>query len=139
MGDRANVKIKMAACNGYPAGNIFLYTHWGGTELPGLVKEGLKAGVNRWDDDSYLVRILARGMGMGEDGETGYGIATYPPDNEHKFIVIDCEKQIISLETPDGDESRYFAGDKINGGTSWSFQEYVQIENPQWVNPQDEV
>lgn len=95
MGDRANVVVKD------PYGNkaeIFLYTHWGGSELPSDVQEAL-ARKERWDDPSYLTRIVFCTMLHGDtEGETGFGISTSQPDNEYPYIVIDTEKQQVRFE-----------------------------------------
>ncbi len=144
MGDRANIKIPMKACNGEPAGNVFLYGHWSGEEMPQVLQNGLRAGRGRWDDDTYLARIIAREMGMGESGETGFGIGSYPADNEHPFLVVDVERQIVRVECPqdDGEISKiirkYHSDDTVSGKKEWTFEEYVAIEDPKWVRPKDE-
>ena len=51
MGDRANVVIDD---NG---SQVYLYTHWRGTELPEIVRKALTKN-QRWDDPQYLSRIV---------------------------------------------------------------------------------
>lgn len=90
MGDRGNAFIVTE--HGENRRGVFLYTHWGGTDLPLVVAEALDspAGRNRVDDPAYLARIVFCEMVRGEEREeTGYGICTYAPDNEHPVIVID--------------------------------------------------
>ncbi len=95
MGDRANVKI----VNGTDA-PVYLYTHWQGTRLPEIVVDALAMRA-RWDDPSYLARIVFCRM---VDGRTtdilGYGIATSPPDNQHPIIVL--RESRLRLENDDG-------------------------------------
>lgn len=89
MGDRANCVIR----NGEHA--VWLYTHWGGTEMPARVREALARKL-RWDDASYLARIVNDAM-VGDDAgtETGHGIWVGPVDNEHDVIVLDVAKQRV--------------------------------------------
>jgi len=96
MGDRAN--IKMIDDNGA----IFLYSHWGGSELPSILHTALSKKW-RWDDSAYLTRIIFCEMVKGqEDQETGFGISTHIPDNGHLIIVVDSNKGRVSLETERG-------------------------------------
>jgi hypothetical protein len=88
MGDRANVYIRQSATAG-----VFLYTHWGGGDLPEVVRVALDSGQGRarWRDDAYLARIVFCQM-VGQDGwndETGFGISAFICDNEHPIIVLD--------------------------------------------------
>lgn len=108
MGDRANVQINYL--HGPP---VYLYTHWGGYTLPLVVQRALAKGW-RWDDDAYLARIIFDEMTHGEHGlETGFGISTYIPDNEHDIIEIYTEpvpKVVI-------------------GSQEWTFDEYINDES----------
>ncbi len=96
MGDRANVLMQ---------GNdskVYLYTHWGGCDLAGVVVEAMKRR-QRWNDVSYLGRIIFCAMVNGcEDRETGFGISTYMPDNEHAIIVVDTDLQEVRLTNEKG-------------------------------------
>lgn len=104
MGDRRNVQFKMQ-----PA-DVFLYTHWGGSDLPLDVAIALKRGKRRWTDESYLCRIVFSQMIAGEVlGETGYGISTYPAgDAGYPAIVVNCDTQTVSM-----------------GGEVFSFEEFI--------------
>lgn len=92
MGDRANVHIRPSRPD---SKGIYLYTHWGGYDLPNRVANALDspAGRNRWDDTAYLTRIIFDNMTGGEVGETGFGISDDICDNEHPIINIDGENQ----------------------------------------------
>lgn len=68
MGDRANVVIK----DGDEA--VCLYTHWNGTALPEVLRKAMTRGQQRWDDSSYLARIIFCDMVEGKERElTGFG------------------------------------------------------------------
>ena len=95
MGDRANAIIKDVD------GEVFLYTHWNGSELPYLVQTALQRK-QRWDDPAYLARIVFCTMVKGSEAdETGYGISTVICDNEHPLTVIDTAQQEVRIESED--------------------------------------
>jgi hypothetical protein len=90
MGDRANVVIRDSyRPNNNPREAVFLYSHWGGTDLPEIVREALAEARNRWNDESYLARmIFDRMIGDEQGDETGFGISTRLTDNEYDLIVL---------------------------------------------------
>lgn len=122
MGDRGNIVIGTPDNPG-----IFLYTHWTGTEIPATLQAALKRGRGRWDDDSYLARIVFCEMVGAENfaDTTGFGISTNLCDNEHPLLFVDCAAQRVHIgEAPD----------RTRGVTarSWSFAEYIEIAAPTW-------
>jgi hypothetical protein len=117
MGDRANVYVKNDSDKG-----VYLYTHWGGYELPLVVKQAL-AKRWRWNDESYLTRIIFDAMTEGRQGnETGFGIATYRPDNEHLIIALDCSESKIAFCQPDSEAA-------VQGEHTWTFEEFVALSD----------
>lgn len=95
MGDRANVFIQ----EDEDGTGVYLYTHWSGTELPGMVQEALAGGRGRWDDPAYLARIVFCRMVRGhETGETGFGISVHIPDGNTRVLVLDTTKQQVRYE-----------------------------------------
>lgn len=96
MGDRGNIQIKGKDIGG----TVNFYTHWSGSHIREITATAL-ARRQRWDDGGYLARIIFCGL-IGDDvkGETGYGIACEPLDNEHPIIVVDVDKQTV-VEVPD--------------------------------------
>jgi hypothetical protein len=86
MGDRNNIKIT------YRTGDsVYLYSHWGGSELGDIVRSALAESA-RVSDESYFARVLFSRMIRDDiDGETGFGIAPYAPDQDYgnKMIHID--------------------------------------------------
>lgn len=88
MGDRGNVVVQ------YDNGSeVFLYTHWGRSELKETVADALDRGRDRWNDDSYLARIIFSEMTRDYiEDETGFGISPFITDGD-RTVVINCEKQ----------------------------------------------
>lgn len=125
MGDRANVLVKQN--DGDPG--VYLYTHWNGTELPGTLKRALDRR-ERWDDCSYLTRIVFDAMTDGRQGETiGYGISAFLCDGGDRVLIVDVEKQTISRGSY---EYRSDIDSHQQGFTSsitkiWTFEEYVAL------------
>jgi hypothetical protein len=93
MGDRGNVYVMDGEVG------VYLYSHWTGSELPGIVATALAspAGRNRWTDGQYLARIIFDHMTGGERRETGFGISARLGDNEHPIIVVDPQHQRVRL------------------------------------------
>lgn len=119
MGDRGNVVFPSEA------GNVFLYTHWGGTKLPHVVKRAL-AQNTRWDDPSYLTRIVFQCM-LEAGGASGpedpyrwlsFGIGPELTDNEWPLLVLDCESK----------EARFCSVGEPIGPAHWtsSFEDYAK-------------
>lgn len=123
MGDRANVYVKNNISSG-----VWLYTHWGGTELPETLQEALASdiGRRRWGDSAYLTRIIFNKMQDDDRGETGFGISTTMPDNEHDILVVDCKERKVFL----GEE--YDRHTPRISSIGWRFEEFVDIPNISW-------
>ncbi len=96
MGDRSNIIIVYENDD-----KIGFYTHWGGSHLPNTLKDALIRGKNRWDDESYLARIIFSEMIKEEIlEETGYGI--YPVNSisyeeDHSSIYVFMKKKEVSI------------------------------------------
>ena len=128
MGDRANIvvlqpkgeKVKQVTdallANGRE--RIYLYSHWGGSKLPHVLQNVLSRRA-RWDDDAYLTRMIFCAMVKGdEESETGYGISTSPPDNEHDYLVVDCDTQTVSrVKEKDGKVVK-----------KWDFEKFIMLD-----------
>lgn len=95
MGDRGNVALYYGEQE-FP---IYLYTHWGGSDLREEVAEALNspAARGRWNDPPYLARIIFSYM-IRDDlgGAHGFGIAPYRPDQEHPDVVVSLEAQTVN-------------------------------------------
>jgi len=124
MGCRANVFIKES---GEETKGVFLYTHWGGEELVEDVQRALSKRW-RWDDYSYLARIIFCEMIKGEeDQETGFGISCLVGDGGHRIIRIDCDAGTVTVgkENPSRDGF-------IQSGPSFTFEQFVDLKEPNW-------
>ena len=132
MGDRGNIAVLQSNKD-----QVWLYSHWGGTELPERLQAGLKAGKGRWSDESYLTKIIF-GHAVPDDNwkaETGYGISCRIQDNEHKILVVDIEKRVVFTmsasaltdgKVPDGYDPLTVPG------SVWSFEDYILLaETPE--------
>lgn len=94
MGDRAHAVVK----NG--KSKVYLYTHWGATELPETVRAALRFAKEsgRLQDGAYLARIVFSTMTRGsEQGATGFGIGSEPMEDTSRDITIDVDAQTIKL------------------------------------------
>lgn len=112
MGDRANILIidrpKVAEDDTEVSG-IYLYTHWDGYEWPERLRQALNLGTarSRWNDESYLTRIITTQMFMDlGEGATGGGISTMLTDNEHEIIVLDIPAQQVAFAAQGKQEDR---------------------------------
>lgn len=95
MGDRVNVRIHFGNDNW-----ITLYSHWGGHRMARTVAEALKRGKGRWQDPSYLARIIFCKMVFGrEEQTTGYGIFPGQPETgpDNPDIVVDTKETTVSI------------------------------------------
>ncbi len=98
MGDRANIVMKFDR-----GGEVWLYTHWCGTELEETLRKALDRGRSRWDDPSYLTRIIFCEMikldgNDALDGLTGFGIATSEQDQNHPHIYVNTEAKTVTID-----------------------------------------
>jgi hypothetical protein len=100
MGDRGNIVLRYTRYGTDDTSDIYLYSHWGGSELPTTLADALdsKIGRNRWHDDSYLARIIFDRLTAGDQGEeTGFGIAPWIGDNEHPLLFVDLDKKTVTV------------------------------------------
>ena len=123
MGDRANcIVTQQYPNNSSKPAPVYLYTHWGGYELPAMVQKALQRK-QRWNDPPYLARIIFDQMTAGEQGKvTGHGISTILCDNEHPLIVVDSAASEVRFES---DQVREVLA-------RYTFEEYCALENPKY-------
>ena len=111
MGARAQVKVEM---DPHP---VFLYTHWGAGEILKSVQQGMIAGRGRWNDDSYLTRILFDNIRTEDDDpETGYGIDTTMHSDIDCHVVVNCESGTVELHH----------GTDGYPDVSWTFEDFIK-------------
>lgn len=91
MGNRRNIQLTYKDRN-----KIYFYTHWGADELENVIKKVLRRK-ERWDDESYLARMIFSEMIKDKiSEETGYGIAPYEIDSENPTIELDLGNQTVN-------------------------------------------
>lgn len=98
MGDRGN--IVLTGKETFPNGKVYLYTHWGGSEI----KQTLAAALGKrqsWGDGSYLARIIFTELTRGVSGETGSGLSGVMGDNEHPLLFVDVDANTVWEEDAD--------------------------------------
>jgi hypothetical protein len=122
MGDRGNVRLIGRD------GEVWFYTHWRGTEIPEALKDALKRGRDRWDDEPYLNRIIFDSLTAGGKNETtGFGISAGIGDNQHgrPIAVVDHVKARVYAQGEDD-----AAAKKPPTGAAFTFEQIVAAENP---------
>jgi hypothetical protein len=113
MGDRANIKVT-------GMGDVFLYTHWDGSELPETLKSALVRGSSRWDDPAYLARIIFCEMVQSYEMEsTGFGISGECGDGYDRVLTVDCSTQTVTWPN----------------GYVLPFADYVKLRTATWAPP----
>lgn len=125
MGDRANVAVQS------DGKRVYFYTHSSGYCLPETVRAALARNL-RWDDSSYLARIIFCEMVRDcERGETGFGISPEPTDNEYPFLVVNINDQTVTIEADDREGFTYC---KPKGEVkTLSFAEYAALPAAHWA------
>jgi hypothetical protein len=112
MGDRANIHVEDS---GNDSG-VWLYTHWRGSELPDLLQMALARKV-RWNDTSYLTRIIFDTMSSGYYGdEMGFGISAEVGDGEDRVLEVNVELKTVTA----------IVRGKVMA--TWSFVDYIALE-----------
>lgn len=113
MGDRGQVRLKSRSLP-----DLYFYSHWGATDLPWVVAQGLERGKSRWGDDEYLNRIIFSEIIKNDVlGETGFGIGTILHGDVWKVVEIDHEKQtarVLELEYPEDENEPPFWVEKVS-------------------------
>lgn len=124
MGDRANIHVlpdDLAEKNQNDPG-VYLYTHWGGSELPITLRETLKREL-RWDDGPYLTRMIFCAMVKGnEKDDTGFGISTGICDNEHLILHVNPARKTVT----------------IGEGTPIPFEEFIKLTDDDLLGKYEE-
>jgi len=92
MGNRGNIVIEKDG--DYFTAPLFMYSHWTGSSLGVVLASALKRGRNRWDDPSYLARIIFSEMIQGYVmEETGFGLSNVIGDGNGKLWCVNIAKQ----------------------------------------------
>jgi hypothetical protein len=93
MGDRANIKLTGATMGE----GIHLYSHWGGSNLPTVLKSALERGRDRWGDPQYLGRIIFSEMIQDSTlDNTGFGLSVDVGDGDDRILTVDMSSQTVT-------------------------------------------
>lgn len=96
MGDRVIYNIKQGE-NQF----VCFYAHWGLSSAFQDLARALDKGRSRWDDPSYLTRIIvSQIVGDQWDETTGFGlwVSAEPCDYEENFLVDLVEKTVTAVD-----------------------------------------
>lgn len=126
MGDRANIVVvnrrPVTRSDGKPL-MVYLYSHWGGSELPEVLRLALARRL-RWDDDQYLARIIFDQMVGDQHGEeANFGISAALMDNSYPVLVVDCQTQTVGFAKE---------GEEPECSKIWTFEEYIAKQGVSW-------
>lgn len=107
MGDRANIFF-VDDLGGTVAKGVYLYSHWGGQDLPEELRQALNTtpARARWDDPAYLCRILVLEVLKDLQGkETGAGLGTSRTRGDgYPVLIVDLVNQRVAF-APAGQET----------------------------------
>jgi len=118
MGDRAVIVIEKDNSGLFPH-EIYFYTHWRGSEIKEILQDALKRGKERWDDGSYLARIIFCSLiGDKKDTTTGFGISTAIVDSEYRLLCVNMEEGVVRIRN-----SKISLDSEVI--QTWTFAEYV--------------
>lgn len=123
MGDRGNIVVRQGETN---IDDVWFYTHWRGFQIGEIVQRAL-AKKWRWDDPSYLARIIFDELTRGQHGEeTSFGISTTLQDNEYPILVVDCPHQCVwTIEERQLRDGRIPDGTPMFGNAT-TFEDYIK-------------
>jgi hypothetical protein len=94
MGDRGNIQVRFGDND-----SVWFYTHWRGYMLPQIVANALDRH-ERWDDPSYLARIIFCELCPIEqhEDETGFGISPFKGDDNYPDVVVLTDTQRVEYK-----------------------------------------
>jgi hypothetical protein len=92
MGDRANIEVRDGK------DSVYLYSHWTGSQMPEILRRALHRGEERWQQASYLTRIIFCEMVAGYEMElTGFGISVTEVWAS-KHLLVDVDSQTVTID-----------------------------------------
>lgn len=115
MGTRANIGIEQ-----WGGKVVYLYTHWSGDSTPEMLRKAL-ARRKRWDDPSYLARIIFDAMTEDDHGsETGFGIDALP--------ATDANRPLLMVHPGEAPTVTMHPGREPNAPPlkTWTFEEFLE-------------
>jgi hypothetical protein len=119
MGDRGNICVRQRSYPGELPAHVWLYAHSGGRDLPVTLRTALRRK-QRWDDETYLARIIFCMMLGSASDLSGFGISTRMTDNQCPILLVDCRKKTVSVCEPDA---------LLSPSRTVTFDEYVAMSH----------
>lgn len=102
---------------------LFFYTHSGGAELPWRLQVALAsdAGLDRWDDEPYLARIIFCTMmdPSEQTGETGDAITIYLTDSQYPILAVNSRSKIVGISSE---------ANPTQPVKTWTFDQFVVLK-----------
>ena len=92
MGDRGQIMFKM------DNNKLYYYTHWNGSIMGHLLQEAIRFGIDRWDDKTYLLRIIVSRLTHCDVEATtgsGLGFETFITDDYLRDYEVDINKLTV--------------------------------------------
>jgi len=116
---------------------LYLYQHCDGYDVPMEVQNALKAAPDRWNDSTYLNRVIfsymiMNGTYVSYDGKavnplettTGYGISLTPCENAYHLIVLDHDHMRIGFM-----EGMEYDASKLEEVKWYTYKEYTKLSH----------
>ena len=130
MGARGNIVLLDRAD---PGRRLYLYTHWRGRDLRGVLRDALRRAApgerdgGRWSDASYLARVVFREMTRGEEDDLlGFGISLARAFPDYPELHVDVARGVVrEVEVTLGE--RAFVEATL---AAWSFGEFAEGDAP---------
>jgi hypothetical protein len=116
MGDRGNIVIENDT-DCFPHA-VFFYSHWHGSGLNSVLKTALAKGQARWNDGSYLARVIFCEMVKDDKGVTGFGISTAIGDGSHPLLCVNMAENKVRLRESENDHNS-----KVT--KEWTFEQFI--------------
>lgn len=107
MGERGNICVVQ---RGYkrPPSCIFIYTHWGGEDLPTTLQDALKRDDADWECECYVARVIIDEVIKADRCPGEVGVSTYLTDNDHPILVVNPKKQTVAVSPSRRNEHAVF-------------------------------
>jgi hypothetical protein len=94
MGSRGNICVVQSE------GEVWFYTHWSGHRIEQIVADALDRGRDRWNDETYLARIIFCEL-VGEDNlmdNTGFGIGLSECDPNYPSVYVNVAGRTVECD-----------------------------------------
>lgn len=136
MGDRANVAFRFSRDHQESAdkpliketpGYVWMYTHWGGSDLDKDVRIAIQKATPRWGDPTYATRIALRDLLAPFEDEHGAGVGFGISDNEYSYVlVVDFEAKLVAFHNL---PAIWWKNEPGDSAFEWTFDEYLDPAN----------